>query len=57
MLLCVLIDLNLCQPLLSRQPGRYQVCLTPIQKATQFYVCACLNLHKLYSNAQQVVDQ
>ncbi len=24
--------LNLCQPLLSRRPGRYRVCLTPIRR-------------------------
>ena len=30
-----MIDFHLCQPLLSHQPGRCQVCLTPIQKAIQ----------------------
>ncbi len=28
-----LIDLSLCQPLLLHQPGRYQVCITSLQKA------------------------
>ena len=30
-----LINGNMCQPLLSRQPGRYQLCLTRILKAVQ----------------------
>ncbi len=34
-LIAILIDLSLCQPLLWHEPGRYQVCLTPIQKAIQ----------------------
>jgi len=35
-----LIDLKVCLPLLSHEPGRYQVCLTPTVKAIQ-QACTC----------------
>jgi len=47
-----LINGNMCQPLLWHQPGRYQVCLTPILKAVQqalFYdwrVCRRCGKHR-----------
>jgi len=40
-----LLDLNLCQPLLWHYPGRYQVCVTRMQKAIQHFlatVCSWL---------------
>ncbi len=43
---CQLTDFHLDQPLLSQQPGRYQIFLTPIQKADSdgFSLWECSNM-------------